>query len=482
MDEATAARRRDHGLTKLQQQERAWQRREDYHRGKQDLPYAPDGVNEEYLALRKQAGANWLPLPIGAPVQRCMPDGFRTGRDQDADEAAWNEVFQPNKLDARLPVVFTQSMVHGRGVMSVSANPLNRRSPKVRVESSKRVSIEPDPDHPFEPLYAVKRVVVADQASSLWTPNADGRYESGDLERAYVYDANEWVQWERRALGGAWTLAGGGRHDLGYVPFVPFDVGLDGDAVPHSALEPLMPQQDAINTIRFNVLLAMQYSAFRQRVFTGYDPVVRDAQGNPVFEKNEDGSLKTDRSGRPVPQLNSPGRIGVDRALVLPGADSKVFDLAESNLNNYVVVLTEFLTQLFATGQVPPQYLLTKMANLSGDALAGAESTLKSLVQDLQRGWGESLEQVMRLANRARGEDEPDVASEVIWADSEARSFAQVVDGIVKLTTAGFPEQGAWEMLPGYTPTKGRHWRELAAAQRAASRDAVLGEVLRPVV
>lgn len=482
MDEATAARRRDHGLTRLQQQEKAWKRREDYLHGKQDLPYAPDGVNEEYLTLRQQSVANWLPLPIGAPVQRCMPEGFRTGRDQEADATAWNEVFQPNKLDARLPVVFTQSMAHGRGVMSVSANPAARRSPKIRVESSKRVWIEPDPDDPFEALYAVKRVIVADSTSSLWTPTSAGGYESGDRERVYVYDTDQWVQWERRALGGSWTLAGGGQHGLGYVPFVPFDVGLDGDGVPHSALEPLMPQQDAINTIRFNVLLAMQYSAFRQRVFTGYDPVVRDAQGNVVFEKNTDGTLKTDRSGRPVPMLNSPGRIGVDRALVLPGADSKVFDLAESNLNNYVIVLTEFLTQLFATGQVPPQYLLTKMANLSGDALAGAESTLKSLVQDLQRGWGESLEQVMRLANRARGEGPLDVASEVIWAESEARSFAQIVDGITKLVSSGFPEQGAWEMIPGYTPTKGRHWRELADAQRAASRDAVLSEVLRQVV
>jgi hypothetical protein len=169
----------------------------------------------------------------------------------------------------------------------------------------------------------------------------------------------------------------------------------------------------------------MQFSAFRQRVFTGYDPVVRDSTGNPVWQVAEDGVTPLlDSQGLQIPVVRSPGRIGVDRALVFPGEATKVFDLPESNLSNYITVLGEFLTDLFAVAQVPPQYLLNRMANLSGDALAGAESTLQSLVNDLQRWTGESLEQVMRLANRARGTDEPDLASEVVWADAEARSFA----------------------------------------------------------
>lgn len=477
MDEATAARRRDIGLERLGgKYERDWTLREDYFHGKQKLPYAPEGVNQEYLELREQAIANWLPLPVRAPVQRCMPEGFRTGRDQDADQAAWNEVFQPNKLDARLPVVFTQSMVHGRGMMSVSANPANRKSPKIRVESSKRVWIEPDPDDPFDALWAVKRVIVDDGRGQLWTPSG-----SGALERVYVYDHEDWVQWERRSVGGVWQGVAAGRHGLGGLPFVPFDVNPDGDGVPHSAMAPLMPQQDALNTVRFNTLLAMQFSAYRQRVFTGYDPVVRDAQGNPVYELNTDSTPKLDPAGRPIPRLNSPGRIGVDRALVFPGSDTKVTDLAESNLSNYIEVLIELLGQLFATGQVPPQYLLNKMANLSGDALAAAESTLQSLVADLKRGWGESIEQLMRLSNRARGQDEPDVASETIWADTEARSFAQVVDGVVKLVSSGFPQREAWQMLPGYTPQKGRAWQAAAEQEREQARQAVLDEVLRPV-
>lgn len=481
MDELTAARYRDEGLERLRLQEKQWKREEDYLRGKHDEPFAPTGVNQEYKALQRQAIANYLPLVVGAPVQRCRPEGFATGRDADADTAAWNEIWQPNKLDARLPIVLTESFAHGRGVMSVSRDPANPKTPKVRVESSRRVWIEPDPDDPFEPLYTVKRIVFTPPASMLWVPTENGAFQAGDIERVYVYDAEDWVQFERRMLGGSWSVKGAGKHDLG-MPFVPFDVGLDGDGRPHSALAPLIPQQDAVNTIRFNTLLAMQFSAFRQRVIVGFDPVMRDSDGNPIWQKNADGSIKTDDNGQPIPMLNTIGRAGVDRILAFPGHETKVFDLQESNLDNYVKVLQEFITELFAIGQVPPQYLLNGMANLSGDALTAAESTLAALVEELKRGWGESIEQVMRLANKARGEQAPDVASEVLWGDAEARSFGAIVDGIVKLVNSGFPEEPAWQMLPGATPQKVKGWAAAAERQRDAARRAVLERVTRPVV
>ena len=167
-----------------------------------------------------------------------------------------------------------------------------------------------------------------------------------------------------------------------------------------------------------------------------------------------------DLNGQPIPVLNTPGRIGVDRALVFPGDQTKVFDLAESNLDNYITVLDKFLNDFMVIGQIPPAYALTKMANTSGDAMAGAESTFQSLIQDLQMAAGESIESVMRLANRARGESDTDVASEVIWADPEIRSFAQIVDAAGKLIASGMSRQDAWSMLPGATPPKVKSWVE----------------------
>jgi hypothetical protein len=122
-------------------------------------------------------------------------------------------------------------------------------------------------------------------------------------------------------------------------------------------------------------------------------------------------------------------------------------------------VLNAFLVQFFSTGQIPPQYLLNQMANLSGDALAGAESTLSSLVQELQLSAAAGHESLMELAWHAMGNTEdfsPGV--ETRWADAEARSFAQSIDAITKLISTGFPKKDAWEMIPGATPEKLEQW------------------------
>lgn len=483
MNESTARDYLALGLSKIETERPAWQRREDYYRGRQDLPYAPPGVNAEYLSLREMSVANWLALAMDTPIQRLRAEGFRTGRDGDADRATWNEVWQPNKLDSRQRIVYTQMVVHKRGLMSVWPNPRDRKTPIIRPENGSRVHLQMDPEDPFTAKWAVKTFTVEDRAPSrLILPAALSAVER---HVAVVYDADTWVRFERGGLArvGDWVIANSGTHPLGDVPFVAFDNRQDADGVPQSAIEPLMPAQDAINTIRFQTLLAMQFSAYRQRVFTGYDPVVRDAQGNAVFRKDADGVVVLDDGGQPVPLVSSPGRVAVDRALVFPGADTKVFDLPESNLDNYIKVLGEFLSDLFAVGQVPPQYLLNRMANLSGDALAGAESTLQSLVADLQRWTGESLEQVMRMANRARGEDEPDLASEVVWADAEARSFAQTIDGIVKLVSVRFPRQAGFEMIPGATPPKVDRWMQMAADELAeAQSDPTLERIARDLI
>ncbi|MCC3276383.1 phage portal protein [Arthrobacter sp. zg-Y20] len=477
MKEALARDYLMQGLRGLSDQEKAWTRRQNYLDGDQDLPYAPEGVSAEYQALREMSPANYLDIAMKAPIQRMQADGFRTHRDKDADIRTWTEIWQPNKLDARQRIVYEQMFVHGRGIMSVSPNPLNRKSPKIRPENAKRVWIEPNPEDPFEPLFAVKNLAVkksAQAASGLILPASMVRET---LHVAYVYTATEWARFEAsspQATATAWHLAEIGRHNLRTIPFVPFDFNVDADGVPHPAIDKLMPQQDAINTIRFNTLLAMQFSAFRQRVFTGYDPVVRDDKGQPLLVTDEKtGKPLLDSNGLAQPVVRSPGRMGVDRALVFPGEQTKVFDLPESNLDNYVKVLQQFLTDFFATGQIPPSYALTKMANLTGDGMAGAESTFQSLIKDIQRAAGEGLESVMRLANVARNEPHEDPASEVIWADTEIRSFAQIVDAIGKLITSGMSRQDAWSFLPSATPPRVADWVTRSDADRAKADKAV---------
>lgn len=462
MDISVARDRLARGVVEIEKKRPKVLRRNRYVRGEHDLPYAPKGVNEEYQDLRKQAIANYLDIATGAPVQRMLLDGIKLGLAEDDDKFIWR-VLQANRFDARQRLPYQSMMSHGRGLVSVWPNKTDATTPIVRPESYELVHVEMDPDDPFTVLYAVKLYTIEDAGgagSQLVLPEGVSRVRQVGI----VYDRNSIVRFEKGGVAnrGDWRVVLEGGHPMRRVPFALFDYKPDEKGQPWSALEMLMPQQDAINTIRFNTLLAMQFSAFRQRIVTGFDPRATDKDGNFLYKKNADGTPAVDGNGNAIPILNTPGRIGVDRLLAFPGGETKVFDLPESNLKNYIEVLDSFLVQFFSTAQLPPQYLLSQMSNIAEGALAAAESTLASLVKELQRSASEGVEDVAELVWFAAGRTDPfPVEAESLWADAEARSFAQIVDAITKLIAVDFPHKAAWEFIPGATSTKVDRWEEM---------------------
>jgi hypothetical protein len=470
MEERLARFRLRLGLEELRKRRNGFRIREEYLRGEQKLPFAPEGVDEEYVDLQKQAMANYFQIAVNAPVQRLRADGIRTGRGDEIDRRIWEDSWQANRLDTRQTLIYRSMMLHSRGIVGVWPNQKEKARPIIRPESVDLVHVEPDPDDPFSSLWALKAF---QRAQPLL--DARGRVlPSGTdvVDVAVLYDAETFLRFEKRGGAQDYEVVGGGAHPMRRVPFALYDYRTDSQGRPWSVMDALIPQQDAINTIRFNTLLAMQFSAYRQRIVTGFDPRALDDQGRPLFEVDAATGqpILDPKTGAPIPILNSPGRAGVDRILAFPGGDTHVFDLPESNLGNYVEVLNAFLVQFFSTGQIPPQYLLGQMANLSGDALAGAESTLASLVKELQLSAGEGHESMLELAWHASGETDAFAPStETQWTDAEARSFAQIVDAITKLIAGGFPKRDAWAMIPGATEQRLRLWMEHQQEEADAS-------------
>ncbi|WP_417556154.1 phage portal protein [Microbacterium sp.] len=454
---------------------KAMKRREDYLHGAQDKPWAPEGIGDEHQSLRDQSIANWMPLPVYAPIQRMRCEGLRSGIGKKYDAALWRDVWASNKLEARQTIIYESMMTHGRGIAGVWMNEKNAARPVVRPQSVRNVYIHPSEDDPFTADYAVKIVERQKAPNALIVPNG-----SRDADYvAFVYDDTSFFRLTREGAG--WVDGGKtGGHPMRAVPFVTFDYRSNANGEVFSPVDPLIPQQNAINTIRFNMLLAMQFSAYRQRVVTGFDPVLRDNTGQIVYQKDDKGAYIL-RNGQKVPMLADFGRAAVDRMLVFNGDQTKVFDMPESNLSNYVEMLTEFLTQFFATSQVPPQYLLSRMANLSGDAISGAESTLTSLQGELKRYSNEGMVELFTLSARAAGMDEPHPDMEMLYADTEVKSFAAIVDGISKLITSGFPREAAWEMLPGANQPKVQRWLEMADDEMNAEFDRIVkGDINAP--
>lgn len=455
---------RDAGIAVLKKEDRKNAHRWDLYKGEHPLPYAPVGVNEEYLELREMARVPLVRLAVRTACQRLRVDGIRLGQSEDRDKATW-DVWQANRLDSRQRIVYTHAAVFGRGIVGVWPD---NDEPVITVEDPRMVHVEPDPMDPFRPAWAVKRFAEKRRTALgiLY-----------DAQVAIVYtDAHVW-RYETEApvsswLGGEWTLADDFANPLRRVPFVVFAPEMDADGSTLSLVDPLEPMQRAIDAIRFDLLLAAQFAAYRQRIVTGYDPVLRDDDGNVMVKRDAEGNPILDAQGLEIPMTASPGRVGVDRLLVFDG-DAKVFDLPESNLSNYVTALDMLLSTFAATSQVPAQYLAGDFKNVSGDLMVATEATLLSFVKDLQTAYGDAWEEVFSLANLARGEAEVPLGSEVVWADESPKSLSVVASAMSQMVPNGAPARMFLEMLPGATQQKVERWMGMSgdALQRALAGD-----------
>jgi hypothetical protein len=199
-----------------------------------------------------------------------------------------------------------------------------------------------------------------------------------------------------------------------------------------SAFEAGIPLQNAINKECNDMLVASEYAAYRQRVLTGVSQPVDEVTGKP---------LKIE--------------MGVTRLLTVEAPDAKVYDLAASDLKNYVQAIEMFTQHFAAQTQTPPHYLMGQIVNASGDALTAAEAGLNSRIEDEQESFSEGHEDAVRLAFLAMGDKKraAAVSAETLWADAERRNFAQVVDGAGKLHDMGVPDEIVFEEL-GWSPQK----------------------------
>ena len=237
-------------------------------------------------------------------------------------------------------------------------------------------------------------------------------------------------------------------HGLGVCPVVRFlhEVDLDGEMDVTGEVEPLIPIQDQLNTTTFDLLMAMQYAAFRQRWVSGM--VVAD----------EDGREK------------APFRIGVDRLLTAEDPDTKFGEFSQTDLGDYLKSTDESIKHMATIAQVPPYHLLGQVANLSADALAAARDGLDRKIEELQAVLSEPWKQTLQLASKAADDDDGwnDATSTIVWRDTSARAFAATVDALGKASQMlGIPATELWQRIPGVSAEEVNRWKAVAESKGA---------------
>jgi hypothetical protein len=201
----------------------------------------------------------------------------------------------------------------------------------------------------------------------------------------------------------------------------------DADDVIVGEISPLMVLQRALNSVNFDSMIVSRFGAFPQKVITGWSGSASDVLA---------------ASARRVWAFEDP--------------DVKGYALPAADLGQYDSKLTEMLEFIATVAQVSPAKLNPKLSHVSADALAAAEANEQRKTESKRDTFGESWEQCFRLSGEISGDaaTAEDESSEVVWRDTEARSFAATVDGVQKLVASGVPIEELVDMIPGVTQQK----------------------------
>lgn len=421
-----------------------------YVEGSMGRPEIPATADADIKDIASMCVKNVIAPVVDSFAQNLSVVGYRrAGAETDVD--AWAR-WQAQRLDARQDEVHRYVHTYGIGYATVLPGDTG---PQVRYRSPRRMfTVYDDPMVDQWPMYALE----------TWTARGrDGkRVVEGylyDDEHAYPLLLGNVVPGTQEDKGGLITLTSGriqvGKpipHGApGHVPVVRFIGSRDADGMPVGEVEPLIDMQRAINSINFDRMIVSRFGAFPKNVITGWAGGQNEvlAASARRFLTFEDPDVK---------------------AQTLMGADGRAYN----------ELVTEMMEHVAMIAKLSPAEITGKMINLSAEALAAGEKTQQRKLARLKESLGESHEAVIRLMAHYDGDTEgaADMSSEVVWDDTEARSFGAIVDGVTKLAQAGLPLTEMLTLIPGLTQSQRESIKRKMAA--GGEFESVLQQIMAP--
>lgn len=376
----------------------------DYVRGKRGRPEVPDGAGDELEDIAKLAVKNVLSLVRDAFSQGLAVTGYRSADETD-NAAIWAE-WQRHRLDARQGEPMRAAITYGSSY-GVVTDTVRFRSPR------QMIAVYSDPHVDLWPVYALETWIDdSEKRPRRFGTLYDGTHEypldlgfiqrrvSEEDEHTFSRAANVTPvfddEWEATPHGSA------------NCPVVRFVNARDGERLVVGEIEPLIEQQRAINVVNFDRLVVSRFGAFPQRYAIGWAP-----ESSTELAKVSMNRLLAFEDGKETVQVGA-----------FPAA----------SVEPYNSILSEMIRHVAMTAQIPPLTLTGDIENIAAEAAAMIEAPYQRKLTAKRESFGESWEQMLGLMAE-RADIEVDESAEVVWRDTEARSYGAVVDGIQKLAS-----------------------------------------------
>lgn len=395
----------------------------------------PAQATAEARELANLRETPWMRLLVTMLGQQLEAEGVRSSNAPDRQDWIWS-AWQRNRMASRQRALHRAALAYGYSYATVmpgdSGAVIRGRSPRN--------------------LYAVYQDSVVDEYPAYYVLVDENRYTVVDEEAVYsLVEEDGRLQYVEHHI-----------HDIGVAPAVRYSNEIDLEGRTSGEIEPMIVPAKRIDKTMHDRLLIQHHASFRVITATG---LTRPA--------NEEEARQQ--------------KVRIAHDAVLAGEqDVQYGTLPASPLDGIASALRLDLEWFAAASQTPAHAYTGDLINLSADALEESRAAYEAKGRDRKIGFGDSHEQVLRLAAHIenRPEDAQDFSLSISWADHGARSLSQSADALGKVATMlGVPPEKLWDRIPGVTPDQAAEWlqytkenpnaeAQLAAALERQSRGA----------
>lgn len=392
---------------------------ERYYRGDHDLAFATDKFQNAFGSLFREFAMNLCPAICDAVRDKLKVTGFgvqSAGLQRRVRRRSVKEDFTKRTvIDVRATGTDLQYDIHriwNRNRMAQRAGELHKEALKngdayavVWFDSAGQVTIYPqrastctvfyDEELPGRVAWAAKYWRTADKRTrlNLFYPDRIEKYVSKKESEATLPEAKEFVSLAS-PISKAPSLTSIdlplGAQDLGYgtipnpygiVPVFHFANNTDIGAFGQSELLQAIPVQDGLNKSVLDMLVAMEFSAYRQRWAAGIE-----------IEYDDEGKAA------------APFTAGIEHLWIAQDPNARFGDFNTANLEQFLKVKDSFRVDMASVTGTPLHYFLQNARGFaSGESLKKNETRFLAKVRDRQTAFGQTWADLMSFAVNLAG-------------------------------------------------------------------------------
>lgn len=437
-----------------------YQKTERYYRGDHDLAFATEKFANTFGTLFREFAMNLCPAICDAVRDKLRVTGFSVnvgtpaapvsvpptvvggavnsppatagGTDSHALRSDIDRIWFRNRMQQRAGEIHKEALKNGDAYAIVWFDPAGDVT--IYPQRAANVTIAYDEERPGRILWAAKYWRTADKRTRLniFYPDRIERYVTKNGTESTLPIAADFVP-----VSGLKSLVsstktederpetrdlrpGSISNSFGVVPVFHFannaDIGCHGS----SELAAAIPIQDGLNKSILDMLVAMEFSAFRQRWVAGIEVDIDPETG----------------------EAKQPFSSGVDQLWVSSDPGTTFGDFGASNLDQFLKVKDSFRVDMASVTGTPLHYFLqTSRGFASGEALKQDETRFLAKVRDRQMSFGQTWAELMSFALKLAGHDGVELVTN--WEDPSPTTEKDLLENLLLKKQLGISTEQA---------------------------------------